>query len=97
MTRDHELSSLQRAIDRALPVVERRLALYPEQLAYIHQLLVAARERSHADHVPVELGGLGRLFVDSYSDLQDHELASAIEAVIQAADAQATAPRPRAC
>lgn len=87
---DHDRpTSLQRAIDRALPIVEDRLRTYPGvPLEHVHALLLAARARPHTAPAPAELDGLLRLVIDSYAGFPDGELSEALDWVERAADAQ---------
>ena len=82
-------TSLQRAIDRALPIVDDRLLRHPgPPLDRIREALVDAREQPHSAEPPLLLSSLGRLLVDGYPDLTDHELSEAIDWVERAAAAQ---------
>jgi hypothetical protein len=82
-------TSLQLAIDRALPIVDDRLLRHPgPPLDRIREALVDAREQPHSEEPPSLLSSLGRLLVDGYPDLTDHELSEAIDLVERAATAQ---------
>jgi hypothetical protein len=83
-------TSLQRAIDRALPIVEDRLRRYPGNglLEYVREAFLAARVDSDGVKLSSALQGMGRAFVDSYPDLTDHALSEAVAWVEKAAAAQ---------
>jgi hypothetical protein len=89
MTEPDRRSSLHRAIDRALPIVEDRLTRSPgAPLEYVRAMLLVGRARPYSMEPPVELESLQRLLVDSYQDLTDAELSEAIDWVERAAAAQ---------
>lgn len=89
-------SSLQRAIDRALPIVEDRLLRHPgSPLDYIRGVLLVGRARSHSADPPLELDDLLRVLVDGYPDLRDHELSQALDWVERAAAARREQPRAK--
>lgn len=85
-------TSLQRAIDRALPIVEDRLLRHPgPPLDTIREVLLVTRELPHSAEPPTLIGSLVRLVVDGYADLTDGELSQALDWVERAAAEQAAA------
>ena len=87
---ERDRTSLQRAIDRAIPIVEDRLARYPEesQFGTLRDVLLAARASDDPELAASNLDGIMRWMVDWEPDLRDGELAEVIGWVQDAARAQ---------
>ncbi|MFN2564928.1 MAG: hypothetical protein ABR499_07965 [Gemmatimonadaceae bacterium] len=89
LTAERDRTSLQRAIDRAIPVVEARLARYPDsQFGTLRAVLLAARASDDQELAASALDGILRWTIDWEPDLRDAELAEALDLVQQAARAQ---------
>jgi len=89
-------TSLQRAIERALPIVEDRLRRHPGfPLDAIRDALRIAREAPHSAEPPSLLHSLVRLVVDGYPVHTDSELSEALDWVERAAAEQRKTQRIR--